>query len=61
MIGFLIVGVILLILAYYSPRLGMPPPLQTIMSIVGWICIVIALILLIALLLNIPFAFGPIR
>ena len=61
MLGFLIVGVILLILAYYAPRLGMPPPLQTILSIVGWICIAIAIILLIALLLNVPLALGPIR
>jgi hypothetical protein len=59
-LGLLIVGVVLLIVAYYSPRMGAPPVLTTILNVVGWICVAIAIILVIAMLLGIAVAF-PVR
>lgn len=61
MLGFLIVGVVCLILAYYSPRMAMPPPLTTLLYVVGWVCIAVAIILLLAFLLGIPLVLGPIH
>lgn len=61
MLGLLIVGIILVILGYYLPSMGAPPPLRTICLIVGWICIAIALVLLIAGLLGIAVGVGSLR
>lgn len=52
-IGLLILGAILLIVSYYIPPTA-PPPIRMLLNIVGWICIVVGVILLIALLLHIP-------
>jgi hypothetical protein len=54
-IGLLIVGVVLLILAYYLP---MPPGLKTALNIIGWICTAIGGILLIAAVLGLSLATG---
>ena len=51
-VGFLIVGIILLIIAWYSPRFPAPPPVTTILNIIGWVCVAIAIILLVAGLLG---------
>jgi hypothetical protein len=58
-LGLIIVGVIVLIVAYYAPIA--PSPLRTILNIVGWILVAVGAILLLAFLLGIPVAFGAVR
>ncbi len=55
-IGLIIVGVILVIVAYYVPPA--PPFLKVILNVAGWICIAVGVILLVAYLLGIPIALG---
>jgi hypothetical protein len=59
-IGLLIVGVICLIIAYYLPP-SAPPPLRSILYIVGWICVAVGLILLLAAILGVPVGLGALR
>ena len=54
-IGLLIIGAVLVIVAYY---LTAPPPAKTICNIVGWCCIAVGLILLLAALLGVPLTLG---
>ena len=49
-IALLIVGVVCLIVAYY---VSMPPPVKTIVNVVGWICVAVALILMLASVLGV--------
>jgi len=49
-VALLIIGVVLLILAYTIPQ--MPPPVRTILNVLGWILVAVGLILLVLALLG---------
>jgi hypothetical protein len=51
--GLLIVGIICLVINYFLPAGSTPPIIRTVLNIVGWICIIIGVILLVASLLGI--------
>jgi hypothetical protein len=51
----LIVGVVCLIVAYY---VSAPPPLKTVLNIIGWICVAVGLILFVAGLFGVPLRVG---
>lgn len=51
-LGLLIVGVILVIVAYFLPATT-PPPLKTILNVIGYCCLIVGLILVILALFGV--------
>jgi hypothetical protein len=49
--GALIVGIVLLILAYFIPQL--PPSVRTVLNILGWILVAVGIILIVFALLGV--------
>jgi hypothetical protein len=51
MLALLIIGIVLLVVAYFAP---LPHPLNVVCNILGWICTIIGALLLVLLLVGHP-------
>ena len=57
-VGLLILGIVLLVVDYFVP---MPPPLHTLLRVLGWICAIVGALLLILAILGLSVGFAPLR